>query len=182
VAGVRRSSTPVRASEATHAATRPAGAATAASDGAGFTPASAPDLESEGAAHHPCAALSIFPGLLSLAKLAAGPGRHPATRPSSLARDPRQRRDLKRARSQRRHDRLSAGARTPFDKSPATNWSLGWHRDCTIVARERHDMPGYCPWSRKGRLQHVEPPHGLIEAMLTLRIHLDDLPTTMHPC
>lgn len=36
-------------------------------------------------------------------------------------------------------------------------------------------MGGYGPWARKARLQHVEPPFHVIESMLTLRIHLDDV-------
>ncbi len=42
-------------------------------------------------------------------------------------------------------------------------------------------VPGYGPWSRKAGLQHVEPPFALIEAMLTIRIHLDDVPPTNAP-
>lgn len=36
-----------------------------------------------------------------------------------------------------------------FDKSPATNWALGWHQDRTIIVRERRDVPGFGPWTRK---------------------------------
>ncbi len=68
-----------------------------------------------------------------------------------------------------------------FDKSPATNWSLGWHQDRTIVVRERHETAGFGPWSRKHGLQHVEPPFSIIEQMVTLRIHLDDVPATNAP-
>ncbi len=68
-----------------------------------------------------------------------------------------------------------------FDKSPVTNWSLGWHQDRTIVVRERHEMAGFGPWSRKHGLQHVEPPFTIIEQMVTLRIHLDDVPATNAP-
>ena len=63
-----------------------------------------------------------------------------------------------------------------FDKSPDTNWSLGWHQDRTIAVRRRVDTPGFGPWSMKRGLQHVEPPFALIERMVTLRIHLDDVP------
>jgi ectoine hydroxylase-related dioxygenase (phytanoyl-CoA dioxygenase family) len=60
-----------------------------------------------------------------------------------------------------------------FDKSEATNWALGWHQDRTIAVRARADIPGYGPWSVKAGRLHVEPPFALIEAMLTIRIHLD---------
>jgi ectoine hydroxylase-related dioxygenase (phytanoyl-CoA dioxygenase family) len=63
-----------------------------------------------------------------------------------------------------------------FDKTPGTNWALGWHQDRTIAVRERRDMPNFGPWSIKAGIQHVEPPFAIIEDMVTLRIHLDDVP------
>ncbi len=60
-----------------------------------------------------------------------------------------------------------------FDKSPEANWSLGWHQDRTICVRERHETPGFGPWTVKQGLIHVEPPFSYIEKMVTLRIHLD---------
>lgn len=68
-----------------------------------------------------------------------------------------------------------------FDKTPGANWSLGWHQDRTIAVRERHDTPGYDPWSTKAGIQHVEPPFAVIEAMVTLRIHLDPVPADNAP-
>lgn len=68
-----------------------------------------------------------------------------------------------------------------FDKSPGTNWSLGWHQDRTIAVRRRIDTPDFGPWSTKCGLQHVEPPFGVIERMVTLRIHLDDVPEDNAP-
>lgn len=159
---------------------RPAGATTAASDDAGLAPASAFSLKTEGAAHHPGAALSLLSDLRALADSLqpdqAGIRLHgnPALR-TILASDAT--------------SAILAGHSAPlrpvrailFDKTASTNWSLGWHQDRTIVVRERHDLPGYGPWSRKAGLQHVEPPFALIEAMLTLRIHLDDVPADNAP-
>ena len=68
-----------------------------------------------------------------------------------------------------------------FDKSPAANWSLAWHQDRTVAVRARHDVPGYGPWTRKQGILHVEPPFAVIEAMVTLRIHLDDVPDDNAP-
>ena len=42
-----------------------------------------------------------------------------------------------------------------FDKNPAMNWSLGWHQDRTICVRERHDVAGFGPWTRKAGMTHV---------------------------
>lgn len=68
-----------------------------------------------------------------------------------------------------------------FDKTPRANWSLGWHQDRTVAVRERHDVPGFGPWSIKAGVRHVEPPFAVIEAMVTLRIHLDPVPADNAP-
>lgn len=68
-----------------------------------------------------------------------------------------------------------------FDKSATTNWALGWHQDRTIAVRARTDVPGFGPWTIKGGIQHVEPPFAIINAMLTVRIHLDPVPADNAP-
>ena len=68
-----------------------------------------------------------------------------------------------------------------FDKSAATNWSLAWHQDRTICVRERVDVSGFGPWSIKAGLNHVAPPFDLLARMVTLRVHLDDVPATNAP-
>lgn len=68
-----------------------------------------------------------------------------------------------------------------FDKSAATNWSLGWHQDRTICVREQIDVPGFGPWSIKAGLHHVAPPIEILSRMVTLRVHLDDVPATNAP-
>ena len=61
-----------------------------------------------------------------------------------------------------------------FDKSPDANWLVAWHQDQTIAVQERHDLPGFGPWSVKNGIVHVQPPVELLEQMVTIRIHLDD--------
>ena len=68
-----------------------------------------------------------------------------------------------------------------FDKSPVTNWSLGWHQDRTICVGQRIDTPGFGPWTIKQGMQHVAPPIELLEGMATLRIHLDNVPAGNAP-
>lgn len=68
-----------------------------------------------------------------------------------------------------------------FDKTPGANWSLGWHQDRTIAVRERRDARGFGPWTVKQGILHVAPPFAVIEAMVTLRIHLDDVPADNAP-
>lgn len=60
-----------------------------------------------------------------------------------------------------------------FDKTPGANWKVGWHQDLSIAVREKVDAPGFGPWSQKAGVAHVQPPREVLEAMLTLRLHLD---------
>lgn len=80
---------------------------------------------------------------------------------------------------------IGAGARPVrailFDKSARANWALGWHQDRTIAVRARADVAGFGPWTRKQGLVHVEPPFALLEAMVTMRVHLDDVPQDNAP-
>jgi ectoine hydroxylase-related dioxygenase (phytanoyl-CoA dioxygenase family) len=68
-----------------------------------------------------------------------------------------------------------------FDKTPERNWALGWHQDRTICVRKRRDTPGFAKWTVKQGLQHVEPPFALLKRMVTLRVHLDEVPTDNAP-
>ena len=61
-----------------------------------------------------------------------------------------------------------------FDKSPEANWLVSWHQDLTLALRSRAEVPGFGPWSVKDGVPHVQPPVGLLEQMLTVRLHLDD--------
>ncbi len=40
--------------------------------------------------------------------------------------------------------------------------------------RSRAEVPGFDPWSMKDGVPHVQPPIGLLEQMLAVRLHLDD--------
>jgi hypothetical protein len=61
-----------------------------------------------------------------------------------------------------------------FDKSAGCNWAVPWHQDRTIAVQERHQAPGFGPWSVKAGVVHVAPPMRVLEGMATLRVHLDD--------
>jgi hypothetical protein len=68
-----------------------------------------------------------------------------------------------------------------FNKSPETNWSLAWHQDRTICVKEKRETPGFGPWTIKRGMHHVAPPPDLLAKMVTLRVHLDDVPSTNAP-
>jgi hypothetical protein len=80
---------------------------------------------------------------------------------------------------------LGSGARPVrailFDKSPDTNWALGWHQDRAICVAKRREVEGFGPWTVKGGMHHVEPPSELLASMATLRVHLDDVPADNAP-
>lgn len=61
-----------------------------------------------------------------------------------------------------------------FDKTPTTNWNLPWHQDTTIAVRARREAEGFGPWTMKAGIPHAIAPAGLLERMITLRLHLDD--------
>jgi hypothetical protein len=63
-----------------------------------------------------------------------------------------------------------------FDKTPISNWNLGWHQDRVVAVRQKHVLPDYEKWTRKNGVDHVEAPPALLEHMFSLRLHLDDVP------
>jgi Phytanoyl-CoA dioxygenase (PhyH) len=61
-----------------------------------------------------------------------------------------------------------------FDKTPKTNWFVGWHQDLSVAVADRIETAGYAAWSVKEGVVHVQPPRKILESMVTLRLHLDD--------
>jgi hypothetical protein len=69
-----------------------------------------------------------------------------------------------------------------FDKPPDQSWALPWHKDMTIAVREHGaDMGPFRKPTRKADVPHVEAPRDLLDDMLTLRIHLDDVTESNGP-
>jgi Phytanoyl-CoA dioxygenase (PhyH) len=68
-----------------------------------------------------------------------------------------------------------------FNKSPQSNWALGWHQDRTIAVERRAVADGFTVWSMKSGTPHVEPPFSLLERMVTVRVHLDPVPQDNAP-
>lgn len=63
-----------------------------------------------------------------------------------------------------------------FDKHPQRTWSLPWHKDMTIAVRD-NTLPTtvFSKPTIKSGVPHVEASTEILENMLTLRIHLDDV-------
>jgi hypothetical protein len=63
-----------------------------------------------------------------------------------------------------------------FDKPPEQSWALPWHKDMTIaVKNNRLPSEHFSKPTSKAGVPHVEGPEWLLEKMLTLRLHLDDM-------
>lgn len=61
-----------------------------------------------------------------------------------------------------------------FNKTPDANWYVTWHQDRTLSVSEKFDHPEWKNWTVKEDVLHVQPPLAVLEAMVTIRIHLDD--------
>jgi len=61
-----------------------------------------------------------------------------------------------------------------FDKSPRANWAVPRHQDVVVALKERHETPGFGPWSIKDGQHHCRPPLDIVQSILVIRLHLDD--------
>ncbi len=63
-----------------------------------------------------------------------------------------------------------------FDKPPGQSWSLPWHRDQTIAVKN-NGLPSkkFRSPTNKFGVPHIEAAHEVLRAMVTARIHLDDV-------
>lgn len=63
-----------------------------------------------------------------------------------------------------------------FDKPPEQTWALPWHKDLLIaVANGTEPTPGYSKPRPRAGILHTEPPVEVLQRMVTLRIHLDEM-------
>jgi hypothetical protein len=63
-----------------------------------------------------------------------------------------------------------------FDKPPGQSWALPWHKDLTIaVQNNRLPSSVFVRPTTKAGIPHVEAPEQVLRAMLTARIHFDDV-------
>jgi hypothetical protein len=63
-----------------------------------------------------------------------------------------------------------------FDKPPEQTWALPWHRDLTIAVQD-NGLPSnrFRKPTTKAGIPHIHAPHEILEQMLTLRLHLDEV-------
>jgi ectoine hydroxylase-related dioxygenase (phytanoyl-CoA dioxygenase family) len=63
-----------------------------------------------------------------------------------------------------------------FDKSSTKNWLVSLHQDLSIPVKFRVDGPDCSGWSEKEGQVYVQPPVGVLEQLVAVRIHIDDCP------
>ncbi|MDC8012468.1 phytanoyl-CoA dioxygenase family protein [Tahibacter soli] len=63
---------------------------------------------------------------------------------------------------------------TYFSKSTSRNWLVALHQDLGIPVAARVDDARLSGWSRKDGVVHVQPPADVLEALVAVRVHLDD--------
>jgi hypothetical protein len=63
-----------------------------------------------------------------------------------------------------------------FDKPPEQSWALPWHKDL-VIAVQNNRLPSevFAKPTSKAGVPHVEAPLELLERMLTVRLHLDEV-------
>ena len=62
-----------------------------------------------------------------------------------------------------------------FDKPPGHGWALPWHKDYNIAVRTHGKIGTFSKPTTKAGVPHVEAPVELLETMVTVRVHLDDM-------
>ncbi len=63
---------------------------------------------------------------------------------------------------------------TFFEKSASCNWLVPVHQDLSIAVAERVESPALSGWSIKGGVPFVQAPLEVLEAMVAVRLHLEE--------
>ncbi len=62
-----------------------------------------------------------------------------------------------------------------FDKPPGHSWALPWHKDYSLAVRAPGPIGAFTKPTVKAGVPHVIAPKDVLDRMLTVRIHLDDM-------
>ncbi len=63
---------------------------------------------------------------------------------------------------------------TYFEKSGNENWLVALHRDLSIPVKSRVESEEWSRWSEKEGVLFARPPKVLLEALVAVRVHLED--------
>jgi len=76
-------------------------------------------------------------------------------------------------------DVLGAGAGVVralyFDKPPGHSWALPWHKDYSLAVQSHGRLDRFTKPTVKAGVPHVVAPKEVLERMITIRVHLDDM-------
>ena len=62
-----------------------------------------------------------------------------------------------------------------FDKPPGHSWALPWHKDYSVAVKAAGPLGAFTKPTVKAGVPHVIAPQAVLDRMLTVRIHLDDM-------
>jgi hypothetical protein len=62
-----------------------------------------------------------------------------------------------------------------FDKPPGHSWALPWHKDYSVAVRGHGESRALTKPTVKAGVPHVLAPQSVLDRMLTVRVHLDDV-------
>jgi hypothetical protein len=62
-----------------------------------------------------------------------------------------------------------------FDKPPGHSWALPWHKDYSLAVQAHGATGAFTKPTLKAGVPHVVAPQHVLDRMLTVRIHLDDM-------
>ena len=62
-----------------------------------------------------------------------------------------------------------------FDKPPGHSWALPWHKDYSLAVKAHRPSPLFTKPTVKAGVPHVIAPQTVLDRMLTVRVHLDDM-------
>ncbi len=68
-----------------------------------------------------------------------------------------------------------------FDKTPDANWKVTWHQDVMFPFARPVETLGFDLATRKEGVDYARPPLFVLEALLAVRLHLDDCDETNGP-
>lgn len=62
-----------------------------------------------------------------------------------------------------------------FDKPPGHSWALPWHKDYSLAVKQHRVSTQFTKPTLKAGVPHVIAPQSVLDRMLTVRVHLDDM-------
>jgi ectoine hydroxylase-related dioxygenase (phytanoyl-CoA dioxygenase family) len=63
---------------------------------------------------------------------------------------------------------------TLFNKSADNNWLVALHQDLSIPVQQQVSHPECSGWTKKEGVWYVQPPVTVLDALIAIRVHLDD--------